>query len=81
MFYPAHLDGCSVVVLSNERRGFQFVERGVLSFDGEALSIGDGESRRIFTDLQRDSHIPVVVNSRIPECQGFDFFVLKVASA
>ena len=80
MFHPAHLNGCSVVVLSKDRRGFQVVERGVLSFDGETLSIGYGESHRIFSDFERDSLMPVVADCYITDSQGFDFFVLKVTS-
>ena len=42
MFYPAHLDGCSVVVLRQDRRVFHVVESGFLSFDGETMSLGEG---------------------------------------
>ncbi len=76
MFDPAHLDGCSVVVLRPDRRGFRVVESGVLNFDGETLTLGEGPSRRAFTDAERDSLMPVAANSRIPECRGFRFFVL-----
>jgi hypothetical protein len=76
MLYPAHIDGCSVVILRQLRHGFQVVERGVLTFDGEKLSLGEGQLQRVFTDNERDSLMPVAANSRIPECQGFDFFVL-----
>jgi hypothetical protein len=76
MFYPIELDGCSVAVLRNGRWGFHVVESGVLGFDRETLSIGEGELRRVFTDVERDSLMPVGSNSRIPECRGFDFFIL-----
>ena len=39
MFDPAHLDGCSVVVLRRGRRGFHVVESGFLSFDESKLTV------------------------------------------
>jgi hypothetical protein len=81
MFHPAHIDGCSVVVLRQGRRGFHLVESGFLSFDGETLWLGEDESRRVFTDAERESLMPVAANSRIPECRGFQFFVLADAVA
>jgi hypothetical protein len=76
MFYPAHIDGCSVVVLREGRRGFHVVESGTLSCDGETLWLGEGEARRVFTDGERDSLMPVAANTRIAECRGFSIFVL-----
>ena len=81
MFYPAHLDGCSVVVLRQDFWGFHVVESGFLSFDGESLTLGEGQSCRVFTDAERESLMPVAANSPIPEFRGFQFFVLAEADA
>jgi hypothetical protein len=79
MFYPAHLDGCSVVLLRQESRGFRVLERGCLSFDGETLSLVHAESSRPFSNGERDSLMPVTAGNCIPECRGADFFVLVEA--
>jgi hypothetical protein len=59
--------------------GFDVVESGFLSFDGETLWLGDGASRRVFTDGERDSLMPVAATNRIPECRGYRFFILTEA--
>lgn len=81
MHHPAHVDGCSVVVLRQGRRGFQVVESGILLFDGEALALGEGESRRPFSEGELEALMHVTPNSHIPECRGFDFFVLTADDA
>ena len=52
------------------------MESGFLAFDGEVLTLGDGPSRRAFTDDERQSLMPVAADNRILECRGFSFFVL-----
>ncbi len=81
MHQPAHVDGCSVVVLRQGRHGFNVVESGILSFDGDSLTLGEGEARRAFSDGELASLMHVTPNSRIPECRGFDFFVLAEGAA
>ncbi len=82
MHHPAHIDGRSVVILrQGRRRGFHVLESGMLSHDGQTLTLGAGESRRVFTDDELQSLQPVVEGSRIPECRGFDFFLLVDADA
>jgi hypothetical protein len=81
MHHPAHIDGRSVVLLRQGRRGFHVLESGMLSYDGQTLTLGEGESRRVFTDDELQSLWPVVEGSRIPECRGFDFFLLSDADA
>ena len=81
MHHPAHIDGCSVVILRQGRRGFHVLESGMLSYDGQTLTLGEDESRRVFTDDELQSLMPVVEGSRIPECRGFDFFLLSEADA
>jgi hypothetical protein len=81
MHHPAHIDGCSVVILRQGRRGFHVLESGMLSYDGQTLTLGEDDSRRVFTDGELQSLMPVVEGSRIPECRGFDFFLLSEADA
>ena len=76
MFLPAHLDGCSVVLLRQVRRGFSVVESGILCFDGETLTLGEGQARRAFTDAEQEALMVVAEGNRIRQCQGFRFFVL-----
>jgi hypothetical protein len=79
MHHPAHIDGCSVVILRQGRRGYRALESGMLSYDRQALTLGEDGSRRVFTDDELQSLMPVVEGSRIPECHGFDFFLLSEA--
>jgi hypothetical protein len=79
MHHPAHIDGRSVVILRQGRRGFRVLESGILSYDGQTLSLGEGESRRVFSDDEWHSLMPVAAGSRIPECRDFDFFLLSEA--
>jgi hypothetical protein len=81
MHHPAHIDGRSVVILRQGRRGFHVLESGLLSYDGQTLTLGEDESRRVFTDDELRSLMPVVEGSRIPECHGFDFFLLSEVDA
>jgi hypothetical protein len=79
MHHPAHIDGCSVVILRQGWRGLHVLESGMLSYDGQTLTLGEDQSRRVFTDDELQSLMPVVEGSRIPECRGFDFFLLSEA--
>jgi hypothetical protein len=81
MHHPAHIDGRSVVILRQVRRGFHVLESGILSYDGQTLTLGEDKSRRTFSDDEVQSLMPVVEGSRIPECHGFDFFLLLNAEA
>jgi hypothetical protein len=80
MHYPAHLDGCSVVLLRQEGRDFRVLESGCFSFDGETLSLVHAESSRPFSDGEQDALMPVAAGNRIGECRGFDFFLLVEAA-
>ena len=73
---PAHLDGCSVVILQQRDGllgGFDAVESGWLSFDGERLEIESNRdsSRREFTDAEQESLIPVSASNHLPQCAGY----------
>jgi hypothetical protein len=79
MHHPAHIDGRSVVILRQGRWGFQVLESGILSYDGQMLWLGEGRPRRALTDDELQSLMPVAGGSRIPECRGSDFFLLAEA--
>jgi hypothetical protein len=76
MHQPAHIDGCTVVILRQVRWGFRVLESGYLSFDGETLSLVRGEAQRPFSVAGQDSLITVAEGNRIPECRGFDLFLM-----
>ncbi len=77
MHHPAHIDGRSVVILRQGRLGFRVLESGILSYDGRTLTLGEDESRRLFSDDELQGLMPVVAGSHIPECRDFDFFLLS----
>ena len=81
MNHPAHIDGCTVVVLRMERWGFRVLGSGRLSYDGEELALVDGEASRPFSNAERDSLMPVGPGNRIQLCRGFDYFLLDEADA
>jgi hypothetical protein len=81
MHHPAHIDGCTVVVLRQERWGFRVLGSGRLTHDGESLTLVDSDVCRPFSDAERDSLLPVGPGNRIPQCRGFDFFLLAEADA
>jgi hypothetical protein len=81
MYHPAHIDGCTVVLLRQDRWGLRVIGGGRLSYDGESLTLVDGEAPRRFSDAERDALMPVGPGNRIPECRGFDFFLLAESDA
>ena len=76
MFYPAHIDGRTLVILTQTRRGFRSIVSGRLSYDGETLSLVCDDAIRSISDDELAAFQPVSANSRISECRGFDFFLL-----
>ena len=80
MLFPTYLDGCSVVVLRQGVFGFRVVESGILSYDGEDLWLTLSETRRVLSTNELGSLRPVLATSKIPECRGFDFFLLEVSA-
>jgi hypothetical protein len=79
MYQPAHIDGCSLVVLepTNRLTGQQFavIARGRFSFDGENLTLRLEDGLEIpFSDKELADVKIVHPQSKIPECLGFNFF-------
>ena len=77
MYQPAHIDGRTVVILRREGHRYTIVESGRLQFDGEDLSLTDGESTRLFSNAECNLLMLVVSDNRIPECRCFDFFLMQ----
>jgi hypothetical protein len=82
MWYPTQLDGCSIVILrppSGFRRHFEIVEKGVLSHDGETLTLASetGRAGRIVTEDELSRILTVGDGNMIPECEGFQLFILE----
>ena len=75
--HPAHIDGCSLVILRRRSSllsaGFEVVESGTLSYDGETLTLeSDHAARTREVTLAEQNHILVVSElNRIPEFIGF----------
>jgi hypothetical protein len=73
---------CNRTLSTAERQrgaGFEVVCRGILSFDGEALSLVDSRDRqlRVITDQQVNTIKHVGEANRIAQCCGYDFFVIE----
>ena len=66
------IDGRSAIIIRQGCRGFHGLECGRLNDDGETLSPGKGESRRVFPDDELESLMPVAAGNHIPERRGFD---------
>ena len=77
MYHPAHIDGCTVVVLRPHGLGYAAVESGWLSFDGVELALVTDDTRRTLSDGEVDLLKLVVPGNRIASCQGFDFFLIR----
>ncbi len=78
---PHTLDGRTLIVLRQRATGFETVCSGRLSFDGEALSVADAHDRElmVLTDTQLLQIKHVVEGNRIPQCAGYDFFIVEPA--
>jgi hypothetical protein len=73
MHHPAHVEGRSLVLLQRAGHRYAVLDSGLLSHDGECLELPSG--RRI-TDDELDKFQSVIGGNRIPECAGFDFYVI-----
>jgi hypothetical protein len=81
MYQPAHIDGRTVVVLRPVGRGYRVVESGRLRFDGDTLLLYGKEFQRPSSEAEMDSLKFVAAGNRIPECQGFDLFLIAACTA
>jgi hypothetical protein len=80
MWYPAHIDGRTLVVIRARRSllgGYDVVESGRLEHDGETLSLVGDHGSRAVTDAELNSLQPVSSQNGISACRGFDFFLLR----
>ncbi|MEX0653368.1 MAG: hypothetical protein WD151_04505 [Phycisphaeraceae bacterium] len=73
MHHPAHVDGRSLVLLKRTGHRFAVVDSGLLSHDGENLELPSGHR---ITDDELGKFQSVISSNRIPECAGFDFYVV-----
>ena len=84
MWYPAHVDGRTLVVIRRRKSlfgGYDVIESGVLEHDGESLHLVGDRGARVLTRAELDSVQPVAPRSRIAACRGFDFFLLRSGDA
>jgi hypothetical protein len=76
-FEPSHLDGRCVAILTFDGWGYRLQASGRLEYDGEKMSlVADDASRRPVTFEELRWIRTVSPQCRIPQCQGFDFFLL-----
>ncbi len=61
--------------------GYDAIESGTLQHDGEMLHLVGDHGSRALTEIELDALQPVVSQSGITACRGFDFFLLRPASA
>jgi hypothetical protein len=84
MWYPAHIDGCSLVVLRPRGSilgGYDVVESGCLEYDGQELRLASDGGSRVVTQAELAELQPVAAQNRIAACQSFDFFRILPADA
>jgi hypothetical protein len=77
MYHPVHIDGRSVVVLRKRGLGYLVVRSGWLEFDGTELTLTTEDGRIPFSDEENNGLKRVVADNRIPQCRGFDFFLIE----
>jgi hypothetical protein len=83
MWQPAHIDGRTLIVIRPGKSvlgGYHVVESETLEYDGEALHLVGDHGSRAVTDAELNALQPVVSQSRINACRGFDFFLLRPAN-
>ncbi|MFN3168584.1 MAG: hypothetical protein ACE37H_16110 [Phycisphaeraceae bacterium] len=71
---PAHIDGCSLVVLTRSKGRYTIEASGILAFDGEILSIAG--TNRIISEAEQDKIKDVLPDSQIKQAIGFQFFLI-----
>jgi hypothetical protein len=81
MHHPAHVDGRTLVILRRHSGpfGLKFSVKacGRLEFDGERLALVGPETQRVMTDDELASLMIVRLDTAIPECRGFDLFLIE----
>lgn len=78
MYGPVEVHYRSVVILRQGWRGLAVQESGLLSHDGQTLTLlGEDESKRVFSDDELQAILPVSIENHILECRGFDFFLIE----
>jgi hypothetical protein len=80
MLHPSTVDGRSLVILRHRKpligSGFSVVANGQLEHDGDALYLVTNADARIVTNAELAGFQFVRPDSKIAECQGFDFFLI-----
>jgi hypothetical protein len=81
LFQPAHIDGRTLIILRRGRSSFgsAFAQAmsGRLEHDGEKLTLVGDCHRRVITEAKLASLMPVNDGNRIPQCHGFDLFMIE----
>ena len=76
-FDPAHLDGRTLVMIQHHVWGYQRIESGRLNYDGSLMLLCEHDLvGRPITPDELASIRPVLPTSRIPQCRGYDFYLV-----
>lgn len=79
--FPVEIDGCTLVILrrnpSRWGRPFSVVAGGLLSYDGDTLTMENDGVRQPISDDELADIMDVHADTMIPECRGFDRFLIR----
>jgi hypothetical protein len=75
---PVEVDGLTAVILRQCGERFERVCAGRLAFDGSELSLMDSDDREstVISEEALAGMMHVTSDNRIPECSGFDLFII-----
>ena len=79
MWSGVDVDGRSVAFLRRRTSilgGYDVLESGLMSHDGECVWLIGDNGRRVITDTELAALQPVTSQNRIAACVGHDYFVI-----
>ena len=80
MWEPAHLDGRTLVIIRPQGGifgGFEAVASGRLTYDGRQVELVAASETIPISDAESGAVQPVLPQTRIAVCRGFDLFLLR----
>jgi hypothetical protein len=76
-FNPTHLDGRTLVIIKQHVWGYQRIASGRLNYDGAQMFFREDDlTERPVTPDELALIRPVLPTSRIPQCRGYDLFLV-----
>jgi hypothetical protein len=81
MHHPVEIDGCRLVILRERTKlssvRYDVLESGFLVYDGETMLLDSENGSRVVTEQEMDDILDVTPTNQIPECSGFQLFILQ----